>query len=228
MSERYLFQTQVGMSAEELGCTAPRVPPTQTICVRNWQFHGKGLGQLGTDILPLSVIPPNCTSPRAQRALAEDQANAKTFDRVGDPTNSHVCVSDMRSLRNPNINFPQNWTEATLQLKAYVPLLAAVIGNNHHKVDDLMEFLIEYERLLPRLMSALDSEYSPALGPIIMVLYVQLKMRRWLKRQNSVRTTAALPAPNLASGLDNFDGGNNLAWLPTIDNIPTLVDIRDG
>ena len=91
-----------------------------------------------------------------------------------------------------------------------------------------MEFLIEYERLLPRLMAALYSEYGSALGPIVMVLYVQLKMQMWFERQNSVRTTAALPAPKLASGLNAFDGGNNLAWLPTIDNIPALVDIRDG
>jgi hypothetical protein len=52
------------------------------------------MGEVGTGMLPLSVIPPEAISLSASCALANNNLQADTYDLSGEPTSGALSTAD--------------------------------------------------------------------------------------------------------------------------------------
>jgi hypothetical protein len=99
-SGRVLLQREVDQSAEEFDILAFKVSPSQVIALRTFNSADISLGEVGTGILLLSIIPPEATSLSAARALANNHSQAETFDLSGDPSSGVLSTAETQNLCN--------------------------------------------------------------------------------------------------------------------------------
>jgi hypothetical protein len=95
---------------------------------------GAAYFEVGTGLLPLSIIPGDATSTVARAMLEADRGRANAFDLGRDTENGDIAPGDVRSLRNLSGYLPQTWMEARTQVWSYCGLCAALIGNLHPTV----------------------------------------------------------------------------------------------
>jgi hypothetical protein len=100
ISERILLQREVDLAARALGVQPFKVAPSQSLAFKTFDFVGDGYTEIGTGLLPFSVVPPDATSASARRMLSEDGACAEMFDMSGDGANGALTTSDANRLRN--------------------------------------------------------------------------------------------------------------------------------
>jgi hypothetical protein len=67
----------VDQSAEVLGVVFFKVTPSQSIALKTFNFCGLSIGEIGTGVLPLSIITPDATSEIAVWATAGKHSNAE-------------------------------------------------------------------------------------------------------------------------------------------------------
>jgi hypothetical protein len=107
-----LLQREVDQSAEKFDVLAFKVSLSQVIALRTFDFAGISLGEVGTGLPPLRIIPPEATSLSAARALANNHSQAETFDISGDPSSGVLSTADTQRLRNQKGYLPVDWMEA--------------------------------------------------------------------------------------------------------------------
>jgi hypothetical protein len=225
-SERVLLQREVDQSAEAFGVLAFKVSPSQVISLKTFDFGGLSMSEVGTGVLPLSIIPPEATSLSAARALANNHAQAETYDLSGEPSLGALSTADTQRLRNQKGYLPVNWMEARTQLRCMLALLGALCGNNHAVTLSWQSMLRDYERVEARLVHEIDAELGTKLGPATFVFHLQLIIRDWFVDQTRTGRRDIVPAPDFAQYLKVFERQNNLHWLPSVLNVPCLAALR--
>jgi hypothetical protein len=82
-----------------------------------------------------------------------------------------------------------------------------------------------YERMQTRLESELDYAHGRSLGPAIINFRAQLVWRNWLVTQLDSGERSHVNPPDFCQGLSMLESQNNLMWLPTVTNVPALLEM---
>jgi hypothetical protein len=225
-SERVLLQREVDQSADTFDVLAFKVTPSQVLSLKTFDFAGLSLSEVGTGVLPLSIIPPEAMSLAASRALASNNSQAETYDLSGEPTSGALSITDTQRLLNQNDYLPTNWMEARTQIRCTLALLGALCGDLHAVPVSWRSMLRQYERVEARLQHEIDTEVGNRLGPSLFVFHLQLILRDWFVDQTRTGQCDLVPAPDFGQYLEGFECQNNLNWLPSVSNIPALFAIR--
>jgi hypothetical protein len=114
-SEQVILQREVDQSADTFDVLPFKVTPSQMIALKTFDFAGLSMSEVGTGVMPLSIIPPEATSLAASRALTNNHAQAETYDLSGESTT--LTTADTQRLRNQKGYLPDNWMEARTQLR---------------------------------------------------------------------------------------------------------------
>jgi hypothetical protein len=99
-SELVILQCEVDQSADAFDVLAFKVSPSQVISIKTFNFSGLSLSEVGTGVLPLSVVPPDATSLSAVRSLASNNTQTETYDLSDDPSNGALYTADTQRLRD--------------------------------------------------------------------------------------------------------------------------------
>jgi hypothetical protein len=87
-------------------------------------------------------------------------------------------------------------------------------------------FLRQYDRMITWRESEIDQVHGRRLGPSLVTFHVQFVWRNWLVMELDAGEIGWVKAPDFSQGLNMLDIHNNIMWLPTVINIPTLLDFR--
>jgi hypothetical protein len=216
----------VDQSAGTFDVLAFKVTPSQVISLKTFDFAGMSLSEVGTEVLPLSIIPPEATSLAASHALASNNSQAETYDLSGEPTSGALSIADTQRLRNQKGYLPANWMESRTQIRCTLALLGALCGYLHAVPISWRSMLRQYERVEARLQHEIDTEVGSRLGPALFVFHLQLILRDWFVDQTRTGQCDLVPAPDFGQYLKGFERQNNLNWLPSVSNIPAFFALR--
>jgi hypothetical protein len=86
-------------------------------------------------------------------------------------------------------------------------------------------FLLRYIRMITRLCFEIDHAHGRCMGPFIMTFHVQLAWRNWMVVQLDSGETESINPPDFGKGLTMLAMQNNLMWLPSVPNIPLLLNL---
>lgn len=117
---------------------------------------------------------------------------------------------------------PATFEEMIVQLQAYEPVLAALLGTQHPNVlehQNAVGELIMHQALLKQLVT---STYGSKLGAAVIVYYFQLRHRNWIRTQWLTTTTQLLPPPDLVAGFVTFANSYTITWLPSVAHVDVL------
>jgi hypothetical protein len=203
-----------------------KVTPSQSIALKTFYFCGLSVGEVGTGVLPPSIIPPEATSTAAVRATASNHANAEIYDISGDPSGGALSTVDTQRLRNQKGYIPDNWGEARVQLRCNLGLIGALCGDGHGVTVTWGAMLRRFERVESRLQHQLDLEYRVRLNPGLFVFHLQLIFRDWFEEQTRTGQQRLVPPPDFAEHIHTFERQNNLRWVPSVSNVPALHALR--
>jgi hypothetical protein len=216
-SDRVILQREVEQRFNTFDVPPFKVSPT-------FDFAGLSMSEMGTGVMPLSIIPPEVTSLAASCALANNHAQAETYDLSGEST--ALSTADTQRLRNKKGYLPANWMEAPTQLRCTLALLGALCGDEHAITAAWRSMIRQYERVEARIIHEMYTEVGARLGPHLFVFHLQLISRNWFADQTRKGQASIIPAPDFGYYLKLFDRQNNLSWLPSVMNIPTLFTLR--
>jgi hypothetical protein len=104
-------------------------------------------------------------------------------------------------------------------------LTGALLGNGHPAVTAYGRFLRRYSRMLTRLEFEIDHAHGRRLGPSLVTFHVQLAWRNWMVVQLEAGETEAIDPPDFGTGLTMLETQNNFMWLPSITNVPMLLNL---
>jgi hypothetical protein len=104
-------------------------------------------------------------------------------------------------------------------------LMGDLFGKGHPAVTAYGRFLRRYSRMLKRLEFEIDHAHGRRLGPSLVTFHVQLAWRNWMEAQLEAGETEAIDPPDLGTGLTMLETQNNLMWLPSITNVPMLLNL---
>jgi hypothetical protein len=85
--------------------------------------------------------------------------------------------------------------------------------------------LRQYDRVEARLVNEMETEVGPRLVPSLFVFHLQLILRDWFVEQTMTRQRVAVAAPDFGQYLKVFERQNNLHWMPSVTNTPSLLAI---
>jgi hypothetical protein len=224
VSKRYTLQHSVDAAAAALDVPSFKVTPTQVMAFKNFRYAGSSYFDIGSGLLPFSITPSDATSVQARAMLAADRVQADAFDLGGDPESGAVAPGEVARLRNLSGYTPQTWNEALSQLLGMQALMGALLGHLHPVVTAYGRSLRRYRRMLTRLEFEIDHAHGRRLGPAIMTFHVQLAWRNWMVLQLDTGETDAIDPPDFGMGLTMLETQNNLMWLPSITNVPLLLN----
>jgi hypothetical protein len=153
-----------------------KVSPSQVVALKTFDFAGLSMSEVGTGVMPLSIIPPEATSLAASHALANNHAQAEIYDLSGEST--ALTTADTQRLHNQKGYLPANWMEARTQLRCTLALLGALCGDDHAVPDAWRSMLRKYERVDARIIHEMDAEVGARMGPPLF-FHLQLILRDW-------------------------------------------------
>ena len=90
-----------------------------------------------------------------------------------------LTLTDIRELSTAKDYICTQWSEAVLQLDAYLPLLASLIRFNHPVVVSYQDGFREFHKNAVAIKSALSDE----IGAIVIVYYFHVRVRWYLAMQ---------------------------------------------
>jgi hypothetical protein len=192
---------------------------------KNFRYAGSTYFDIGSGLLPFSITPSDATSVQARAMLAADRVRAAASDLGADPDNGAVAPGEVAHLHNLSGYTSQTWNEARSQLLGMQALMGSLLGNGHPAVTDYGRFLQRYSRMLTRLEFEIDHAHGRRLGPSLMTFHVQLAWRNWMVVQLEAGETEAIDPPDFNTGLTMLETQNNLMWLPSITNVPMLLNL---
>jgi hypothetical protein len=173
----------VDMACATLHLATFQVSPAHVMSFKNLHFAGGQYFDIGTGMLPFSIIPADAQSTSARAMLAADQGWADAFDLGDDPKAIAITPSDVPRLRNLAGYLPHGWIKAGSQLRSACGLLVALLGPEQPVIRAYLHFLTKYGRLQTRLSLELDQEFGARLGPSLINFHVQLAIHNWLVLQ---------------------------------------------
>jgi hypothetical protein len=138
-----ILQREVDQSADLFDVLPFKVSPSQVIALKTFDFAGLSMSEVGTGVMPIIIIPPEATSLAASRALANNHAQAETYDLSGEST--ALSTADTQRMRNQKGYLPDNWMEARTQLRCTLALLGALCGDDHAVPASWRSMLRKYE-----------------------------------------------------------------------------------
>jgi hypothetical protein len=221
-SERVLLQREVDQCAEVFDVPPFKVSPSQVIALNTFDFAGLSMAEVGTGVLPLSIIPPEATSLTASRALSLHHTQAEAFDPSGEPNVGALSTPDTQRLRNQKGYLPASWMEARTHTRCSLALLGALCGPDHPIPASWRSILHQYERVEACLQNDIDTAMGTQLGPPLFVFHLQLILRDWFVEQTRTCQRFSVPSPDFGQYLKMYERQNNLNWLPSVANIPAL------
>jgi hypothetical protein len=202
---RVLLQCKLDQSVEAFDVLDFKVSPSQVIALRTFDFAGISLGEVGTGLLPLSIIPPEPAFLSTARALANNHAQAETFDLSGDPPSGVLSTEDNQRLRNQKGYLPVDWMEARTQIRCTLALLGALCRNEHPVPTAWCGMLRQYECVEARIRNEINTEVGTHLGPALFVFHLQLILQDWFEDQTRTEQTSTIPAPDFGLHLKTFE-----------------------
>jgi hypothetical protein len=137
-----------------------------------------------------------------------------------------VVPSEAARLHNASGYIPQSWSKARTQLQSVSGLLGDLLGNTHPVLLTYDHFLRSYNCMEIWIERELDHAYGRRLGPALMVFHVQFALRNWYMQQLDVQERNQIAPPDFCQGLHMLEVQNNLMWLPTVANAPSLLALR--
>jgi hypothetical protein len=219
-----ILQREVDQSADTFDMLPFKVSPSQVVALNTFDFAGLSMSEVGTGVMPLSIIPPEATSLAASRALAKNHAQDEIYDLRGEST--ALTKADTQRLRNQKGYLPSNWMDARTQLRCTLALLGALCGDDHAVPATWCSMLRQYEHVEARIIHEMDAEVGARPGPPLFVFHLQLILRDWFVDQTRTGQAALIPAPYFGYYLKLLDLQHNLNWLPYVTNIPALFALR--
>jgi hypothetical protein len=115
-----------------------------------------------------------------------------------------------------------------MQLRSLCGLLDALLGDTHPCIASYHRFLRQYDCLQIRLEGELEFAYGRRLAPSLVLFQFQMMWRNWFLLQLDVEERYHLPEPDFCPGLNVLQSQNNLSWLPTFMNVPSLRSTPHG
>ena len=113
------------------------------------------------------------------------------------------------------------WSEAVLQLDAYLPLLASLIEFNHPVVVSYQDRLREFHKNPVAIESALSDWHGTEIGAIVFVYYFHVWVRGYLAMQwdSSTRITMV---PEIFDDFVHFAMTSKVSHFPDPSDVPVL------
>jgi hypothetical protein len=224
-SERVLLQRELDQSAEFFGVLSFKVTPSQVIAPKTFYFADISMAEVGTGVLPLTIIPSDTTSLYAARSIANNHAQSDTYDLSDDPSSGALSAADTQHLRNQKGYLPWDWMEARSQLFGNLSLLDALCGNDHGKAQNWQTMLRRFDGVDARLQHKMNTQYGPRLAPALFVFHLQLIERDWFVESTQTGQRTPVLPPDVCQYLRIFERQNNLHWLSLVTNIPSLFEL---
>jgi hypothetical protein len=203
-----------------------KVFPSQVISLKTFDFSVLFMAEVGTGVLPLRIAPLESTSNSVARSLSINHSQAETYDLSGEPTTGALSTTDNQGLRNQKGYLPVSWMEARTQIRCTLALMGALCGPEHPITVGWRCMLRQYNKVEALLMHDMDEEVGPSLAPSLFVLHLQLILRDWFVEQTMTRQRITVAAPDIGQYLKVFERQNNLQWIPSMTDIPSLLALR--
>jgi hypothetical protein len=203
-----------------------KVSPSQVISLKTFDFAGLSMAEVGTGSPPISIVPPKATSNSAARALPLNHSQAEIYNLSGEPTTGTLSTADTQRLRNQKGYLPVSWMEARTQICRTLALMGGLCGSDHPIPVGWRRMLRQYYRVEARLMREMDTEVGPRLSPSLFIFNLQLILRDWFVEQTMTGQRVTIAAPDFGQYLKVFERQNNLHWLLSVTNIPSLLALQ--
>jgi hypothetical protein len=100
-----ILQQNANQRAEFLGVLLFKVSPSQSIVLNTFYFCGLSVGEIGTGVLPFSIIPPRATSASTVRAMTGNHVNNQFFYLSADPLTGALSTINTQCLQKQNATF---------------------------------------------------------------------------------------------------------------------------
>ena len=217
---RSLLQDAVETVAKRLRVRYPTVTTQHASALTDWAFYGAET-DLGEGILPFTITPPDQISLAAVAQIQLDHHQNRDFSAIMTGSTS-ISAADARAMRSSKGYIPVDWDEAEVQIEAYTPVLAAILGERHPNVQEHIEATAALRRFKPLLKQFMSTKLGIGLGAATIVWYFHMKHRNWFRKQWSKDTESTLKPPSILAGFEQFEDGYNLSWLPYTGHVPRL------
>jgi len=219
-----IVQQTVEEAAELLGGGhVPVITPGIMGLIKSFRFHGNDDTDIGSGVLPLAFVPPGGNSGKARARRVEANESATLYGNMMSTEGQHISSADAQALSKTKGYVPSKWTEATVQLKAYLPVLASMVGTNHPLFRAYQRGVNLYADKAIMIQEALDDRVGERLGPGLFVYSFQIKLKGWFENQWGSREQFRVP--DFEDGLWRYLLERNLEWLPSYQEIPELVHL---
>ena len=217
---RSLLQDAVETAAKQLRVRHPTVTTQHASALTDWTFYGSEI-DLGEGILPFTITPPDQVSLAAVAQIQLDHHQNRDFSAIMTGSTS-ISAADARAMRSSKGYIPVDWDEAEVQIEAYTPVLAAILGEQHPNVMEHVAATAALRRFKPLLKQFMSAKLGIGLSAATIVWYFHMKHRNWFRKQWSKDVENTTKPPAILAGFEQFEDGYNLAWLPYTGHIPRL------
>jgi hypothetical protein len=155
------------------------------------------------------------SSPSSKKAYFEALQTANNYDMITSG-NSAADLAEIKSLRKTTVvQMPTNYMTTRLMLQGYTILLAAFLGTAHPLVQNLGQFVVEFQSKEPFYINQLQL-YDASYGPSRLLRYVHLHVRFYLDHVWKSPTSAhGIHAQNFSDSLIKMMTGD-MSWLPSL------------
>ena len=215
-----IVQQTIEEMAEPMGAPVVTVTPAVLAYIKSFRFSGNDDTDVGTGVLPMSFVPPGGVSGKARARRVEDTTASFAYMNMMSTEGQHITSEDAQALSRSKGYIPCQWTEATVQLRAYAPVLATLVGNKHPIFEAYQKGVRLYTQNSLELQSALDARVGERLAPGLLVYTFQVRLKGWFEHQ--WRSVDNFDVPNFGNGFWRYLMDKNLEWLPDISSIPEL------
>ena len=132
-----------------------------------------------------------------------------------------LTLTNIKELSTAKGYICTRWSEAVLQLDAYLPLLASLIGFNHPMVVSYQAGMREFCKNAVAIESALSDRHGPEIGAIVFVYYFHVQVRGYLAMQwdSSTRLTMI---PDFSDAFVRFAMTSEVSHFPDPSDVPVL------
>ena len=215
-----IMQQTIEEIAEPLGAPVVTITPATMAFIKVFRFHGNDDTDIGSGVLPMSFVPPGGVSGKARARRIEDATSSFAYMNMMGTDGQHITSADAQSLSRAKGYVPCKWTEAMVQLRAYAPVLAAIVGTAHPLFAAYEKGFNLYMSRSIMLNDALEGKVGERLAPGLLVYIFQIRLKGWFENQWTMQDELAVP--DFAQGFWRYLLDRNLEWLPDVLSIPEL------
>ena len=215
-----IMQQTIEEAAELLGALVVAMTPATMAYIKTFRFHGNDDTDIGSGVLPMSFVPPGGVSSKARARQVEDATASFAYMNMMGTEGQHITSADAQSLSKSKGYVPCQWTEAMVQLRAYAPVLASIVGTSHPLYVAYNKGFNLYMQRSIELHGALEGRAGERLAPGMLVYIFQIRLKGWFENQWGMQDELAVP--DFAHVFWRYLLDKNLECLPDIQSIPEL------